>query len=273
MISQPPKGRVRQLAGNVTGKARRRFHSATNWRFSRTLSVSRDQDGLFLVNDGDDMIYVARPSRIELQENGIRKRQDFLFHEYLGNACSIQSGDIVVDCGANIGEFALACRRRGAVVHAFEPDPQEYQALCKNADNQLTGIQAALWHEAASLEFYLENDTGDSSLFKQQTGSESIRVDAMRLDEYLDRHVSGNTVQLLKLEAEGAEPEILAGTKLAFKRIAYIAADMGPERGLERQSTLVEVSNLLVEEGFRFIAFNSERCTAVFQNISLLRGP
>ena len=40
-------------------------------------------------------------------------------------------------------------------------------------------------------------------------------------------------IKLLKVEAEGAEPEVLLGTAKILKRIEFISVDCGPERGLE----------------------------------------
>ena len=46
-------------------------------------------------------------------------------------------------------------------------------------------------------------------------------------------------IKLLKLEAEGAEPEILLGGLDKIHLIDYICADVGPERGLSYETTLV----------------------------------
>lgn len=38
-------------------------------------------------------------------------------------------GDLAIDCGANVGNVTLALARRGAEVHAFEPDPDAFAVL------------------------------------------------------------------------------------------------------------------------------------------------
>ena len=45
-------------------------------------------------------------------------------------------------------------------------------------------------------------------------------------------------IKLLKLQAEGAEPEVSKGSLNSLKNIKFITADLGPERGLNQESTL-----------------------------------
>ena len=52
---------------------------------------------------------------------------------YLRHGITIESGDCVVDVGANIGLFSLEAARRGAKVQAFEPMPATFAALQANA--------------------------------------------------------------------------------------------------------------------------------------------
>ena len=43
---------------------------------------------------------------------------------------------------------------------------------------------------------------------------------------------------LLKVEAEGAEPEVLQGLKKNLSRVEFITVDCGFERGLNQKSTI-----------------------------------
>ncbi len=52
----------------------------------------------------------------------------------------------------------------------------------------------------------------------------------------------------------------------SLKNIEYIAADLGPERGLNQECTLVEVTNLLQNKGFCVVGFHKSRITALFKN-------
>jgi FkbM family methyltransferase len=45
----------------------------------------------------------------------------------------VEPGEHWLDLGANIGAFALYCRMRGAKATCFEPDPENFEVLKKNA--------------------------------------------------------------------------------------------------------------------------------------------
>jgi hypothetical protein len=78
-------------------------------------------------------------------------------------------------------------------------------------------------------------------------------------------------IRLLKLEAEGAEPEILVGAESVLSRIDYIAADLGPERGLKQEQTATPVINFLLARGFELIDMKFDRVTCLFRNHRVTR--
>ena len=51
-----------------------------------------------------------------------------------------------------------------------------------------------------------------------------------------------------------------------MQNIEYISADLGFERGLKQDTTLPDVSNILIREGFEMISFNGPRLVALFKN-------
>ncbi len=76
---------------------------------------------------------------------------------------------------------------------------------------------------------------GRATLFEIEHYDSVREVQATTLDRVLDE-AGVDPVQLLKLEAEGAEPEVLAGASAHLSRIDYIAADLGPERGVSQEA-------------------------------------
>ena len=82
-----------------------------------------------------------------------------------------------------------------------------------------------------------------------------------RLEEYID-----TGIKCLKLEAEGAEPEIIEGLGSKLSLVEYITADLGPERGVNEESTLVPVTNLLLNKGFELVEVQYPRICALFKN-------
>lgn len=81
-----------------------------------------------------------------------KSETDFLFKEIFtddsygeANGIKIESGDVVIDCGANIGMFslwALEKTTKSGEVHAFEPIPTTFSALELNAKAHGNGK----WH-------------------------------------------------------------------------------------------------------------------------------
>ena len=78
-------------------------------------------------------------------------------------------------------------------------------------------------------------------------------------------------IQILKLEAEGAEPEILEGAGRVLERVEWIVADLGFERGSAQKTTRPEVVNFLLPQEFQLVDIRPARLVAVFKNARLLQ--
>ena len=57
----------------------------------------------------------------------------------------LEPGDVVIDCGANLGAVSGPLADTGAIVHAFEPDPYTFGRLTEN----LAGRDNVILHNAA----------------------------------------------------------------------------------------------------------------------------
>lgn len=236
----------------------------------RQLTVSWDDERkLFAITDPSGSVYVARKERVRLQNKGVAARRQRLVSEYLGGAELIRPGDVVVDCGANIGEFSVMAALKGATVHAFEPDPKEFAALKTNATGDMTVKNMALWHSTDVLTFYDNNDSGDSSLIDAGHAKSVLRVNAIRLDDYAKSAGITGDIRLLKIEAEGAEPEVLDGCSDLLDRVDYIAVDMGAEKGMLKENTVVPVMDRLTRYGFRLKFFESTRLCGLFARMTI----
>ncbi len=119
-----------------------------------------------------------------------------------------------------------------------------------------------LWDRDDTLNFYVSSQMADSSLIEPPAYDEEIQVPARRLDSLL----AGRRIKLLKLEAEGAEPEVIAGCKGLLPHIEYISADLGFERGVEQGSTLGEVTNFLLAHDFEIVSNSRRRLVVLYRN-------
>ncbi len=142
----------------------------------------------------------------------------------------VKEGFTVVDIGANMGYYTLiAALRVGkkGKVYAFEPEPKSFDILCKNIEingfnNTVITCQKALLDRDGKVDFNVyEEHVAGSSIFVDNSifGSEphkkrSISVQATTLDAFLGNNVK---VDLIKMDAEGAEPFIFKGMKNVIK--------------------------------------------------------
>ena len=65
-----------------------------------------------------------------------------------------------------------------------------------------------------------------------------------------------NAVDILKIEAEGLEPEIILGASEFIKNCRWVVVDGGPERGLEEETTIEKCTNLLIQQKFSLVSLN-----------------
>ncbi len=194
--------------------------------------------------------------------DGIHQRGELMGNIYSLDKISFESEDIVIDCGANLGDLLLWFQNRFINIKyvGFEPSPEEFKCLKKNI-SQHEVHQVALWNQDGVLSFYLSSQEADSSLIEPPSYNNVIKVNARRLDSYIR-----SEIKLLKLEAEGGELEVLEGLNNKIHLIEYISADLGPERGKISLSTFVPVKNYLEAQNFSLISTNHQRYTFLFRN-------
>jgi FkbM family methyltransferase len=207
--------------------------------------------------------------RAQNYARGIPKRAKQLGDDYLLPLLDFRDGDVVLDCGANVGDLKLYFRHIGVAVEyiGIEPGPGEFQVLERNVAPS-RAINVGLWNEDGELTFYVSSGGADSSLIEPPAYDSVVTVPTRRLDGLVDYP----RIKLLKLEAEGAEPEVIEGSSGLFDRLEYIAADLGAERGKVQSSTLPEVTNYLLANGFELVAVNHRRIVALFRNTRIPRS-
>ena len=190
-----------------------------------------------------------------LYRNGIQARGEFLFSSYCLNSMSFEEGDVIIDCGANSGDLTLELKRRAPEVCyiAVEPNPEDFKVLKKNVNLETSEcVNKALGERNEALNFYVCTENADSSLVEPPSYTEVIEVAVVRLDN-LCNELGIKKIKLLKLEAEGYEPEILNGAAGVLNSIEYVAVDGGYERNKDNEQTLTRVTNFLLENNFKMV--------------------
>ena len=181
---------------------------------------------------------------------------------------------VVIDIGANIGEFSMYCVKKNSKVYSVEHDKAVFPMLKLNVEKFFPNI--------IPFNMSISNNTGKQNLYYATlTGSTTI-VEPIKTDDYekielenfssenkvygetngitLDDFIDQNKidlVDLIKCDAEGAEPEIIKGLRKNSDRIGYITIDTIGERNGE--DTTDEVVELLKERNFEIIKIPDEQ--------------
>jgi FkbM family methyltransferase len=206
-------------------------------------------------------------------------------HTYSPPGFEIQPDFTILDIGANIGSFSLCAgqilRKGRGRVFAFEPFPENYEQLRRNIEinslqGKVTPIERAVWGSAGTLQVHVNRDreedglqsvsnTGKHSCLPElaNSGAKTVDVQTTTLDQIVkDNNLA--TIDLLKLDCEGAEYEILfKASRATIERIKRITMEVHPLPSQGRK----EIEHFLREYGF-FISGEGEYLYAMHRTAS-----
>lgn len=265
------------LAGEIVLRLGRFSRHFTVWQrdlaskfpFGFGFKVSITSESIVIQDPHGAILHIAAEKRLQLYSRGIDKRISNLAGQYLLDRVSLQPGDFFVDIGANVGELGVWSHSKGLRYLGIDPDPAVLHALKKNVgESNAAGI--ALGKEPGIARLFVKTDTADTSLFPISDGSgvQVLEVDVEKLDNVLANRGITTEVGILKVEAEGFEPEVLLGATNTLSRTKWCTVDAGPERNGE--STLPDVVAILRKNGFTLVDAHRGRNTYLFKNVSLV---
>lgn len=158
-----------------------------------------------------------------LRRQARNERARFAMGLLQGVLSMLKPGDIVFDCGANVGDVTAPLAATGATVHAFEPDPYAFARLSE----RVAGMDNVILHNVAvgvaegsvrlmRASNFGENPKGASVKSTIVSGGRMIdeenalEVPMIALPAML-RQAAGEAgeVAFLKLDIEGAELDLL----------------------------------------------------------------
>jgi FkbM family methyltransferase len=136
---------------------------------------------------------------------------------YLKRGMKILPGERWMDCGGNVGAFALLACHLGAEVVVYEPDPYNCEMIEKNL--KLNNFQAKIKQVAlvanerktATLFIGNNNNVWRNSIVKKWN-ERGIKVPCKNFD------AEASMFDGCKMDIEGAEMPILESTKSKFNR-------------------------------------------------------
>jgi len=240
------------------------FNAASLFRKNTPRCSYSIKSGAFKLNKSMFERIASTRSRALTYYDGFNARSNYIAKTYFIDKIQFLPGDIVLDCGTNMGDLLLWFELNKIEIeyYGFEPNPIDYAALVANATGAHL-FNIGLWNTDAKLDFYLSTEAASSSFIEPPYFSDVIEIQSRRLDSI----IPPREIKLLKLEAEGAEPEVLEGAQDLLPLIAYIAADVGPERGPNELSTRDDVVSFLESNNFEILSENSgHRKTILFVN-------
>ncbi len=188
----------------------------------------------------------------------------------------IAPGMVVVDVGAHVGYYSLIAAQKvgqnGRVV-SFEPNPSNYQLLCKNLKTNnhanVTPVQMAVAEADGSAEMYFsELDSQDHSLYHIPGSSFKTTVMTTSLDSFLNA-ADWPRVDFIKIDAEGAEPRILRGMVGVVKRMTQmiLVLECNPITLKSAGSSVGELVSLVLRLGFTISVVTDDGPAELDQNI------
>jgi len=133
-----------------------------------------------------------------------------------------KKGDVVVDVGAHYGFYTLyASRLVGAdgMILAFEPHPDNYKGLLTNlrlnyVENVKT-FNVALGEFDGQTKLYIRSHSGAHSILFRTKNYVNVRI--TKLDTVIEK-LDLKKVNLIKIDAEGAELNILKGARKVLEK-------------------------------------------------------
>lgn len=162
---------------------------------------------------------------------------------YGTGAQAVKAGDVVLDCGANVGVYTRLALDSGArLVVAIEPAPENIESLKRNFASEIAAkrvivYEKGVWDKDDEMTLHVDphNSAADSFVIHREGGHEGKKVPLTTIDK-LVTELKLEHVDYIKMDIEGAEQRALAGARATIARFhprmslsAYHAPD-DPER-------------------------------------------
>ena len=176
--------------------------------------------------------------------------------------------DLVLDVGANTGQFASDLRKIGysGPIHSFEPVPAVFETLAQNASRD------PLWHvhpvgigsAEGRLDIHVSANNAESSSFLEMgerhlaAAPQSKTVDRCTVPvKTIDAFMAGlgypGTCRVLKVDTQGYESEVLAGAKNTIHLFDYLHLELSTVPLYKGQKLIHDVLATCYESGFQVL--------------------
>lgn len=172
--------------------------------------------------------------------------------------------DVVIDAGANNGQYARHVRSHGYTgrIVSFEPLPDAFAKLRANAQGfpEWQVVPAALGAYDGDCTLHVAGNSQSSSLLPMgelhlSAAPESayirdLTVPIHRLDSILGRYCAPTDRCYLKLDVQGSEQDILRGAEKTLERCLGIQLEMAVQPLYVGESVFEEMLTYLSDRGY-----------------------
>lgn len=183
----------------------------------------------------------------------------------LGHLLTTHKIDLILDIGANIGQYAQFARLAnyaGPIV-SFEPLTNAHQQLANIARNDPRWIVAprmAIGNREGEAELHISGNSVSSSTREimgthldaapesAYVGSEKVKVTC--LDTVAGEYLKGASAAYLKVDTQGTEAEVLEGATRTLPRIRGLQLELSTVRLYEGERLFTEMIDNVEKLGF-----------------------
>ena len=165
---------------------------------------------------------------------------------YFGNGfVTLATDSVVIDVGANIGDFSIQAARMCPAGRVFAVEPLRSAGESIERHARLNGVGNITWIRALLSNAEGEGDaaTPDSVFRRGEAAPDRVRMmtlSGLMAEQGIDR------IDLLKLDCEGAEWDILPAAEGVLPRVRQICMEFHCERGW----TAEKLADWLKNRGF-----------------------
>lgn len=180
-----------------------------------------------------------------------------LVDQYNLSQLTLSRDSIIIDIGAHIGTFSVLVSNKASSIFAYEPVLENYKILeenikINNLENKIKAFNCIVTERNGKLKIYISRmGTSMHSVYKKKNDSDFIEVASISLKYIFDDNKI-NKCSLLKIDAEGAEYEMLYGLPPDyFARIEKIYLEYHDMKVENRQYNGIALERFLSDNGYR----------------------
>ena len=178
--------------------------------------------------------------------------------------------NLVLDVGANVGQYASRLRRLGyeGRIVSFEPVAAAHAALSEAASGDggwVVAPRTALGDEDGTITMQVSNRSDMSSALTiraetltAQPKAKTVGVEeapVARLDGLYPDHVAAGEFAFLKMDTQGFERRILQGAQESLGKLAGVQLEMSLRPLYDGESDYLELIDFLADHGFEPVLF------------------